>query len=224
MPEQINQGIVAKQSLSEQELAAVIALAGICTQYEDIDLRLSWDALGSHIGDAVQHFLSYQDGALIGFLSCAGIGADEAEGTGMVDPEQRRKGVFRALVAPAAAECRRHGTKALVLVCDRRSAAAKAALEATGAQYRFSEHKMELAEADSIREGGALWARRNAKVETPEKLSSRSSMDQNHDGSAESGTSSDGRLMLQKASLEDADDIAHILAQDAGCRPGSSGP
>jgi ribosomal protein S18 acetylase RimI-like enzyme len=179
MPEHTNEGIFAKQSLSEQELAAVKVLADVCTHYEQIDLRLGWSALQSYLGDAVRHFLCYKDGALIGFLSFAGIGGDEAEGTGMVHPDRRRKGVFRALVEAAKAECGPRGTDTLIFACDRRSAAARAALQALGAQHTFSEHKMELAEA---------------KVSVEPQ----------------------NRLKLQKASVHDADDIAEILAQDAG--------
>ena len=144
MTESPQQGVVERRSLTEVELANAKALADICASYEELDLRLGWSALLERVSDAPQDFLFYEDGALIGFLSLYGVGSDEAEGGGMVHPRHRRKGVFTALVAAAAAACRRHGTDSLTLACDRRSDAGKAFFEATGAAHTFSEHLMRL--------------------------------------------------------------------------------
>jgi ribosomal protein S18 acetylase RimI-like enzyme len=144
MTESPLQGVVAKRSLTEVEVAAIRALADICLSYEDIDLRIGWSALLERTSDVPQDFLFYQDGALIGFLSLFGVGADEAEGGGMVHPRHRRKGVFTALLRAAQQTCRQHSTGALVLYCDHRSAAAIAFCEAIEASHTFSEHLMKL--------------------------------------------------------------------------------
>jgi ribosomal protein S18 acetylase RimI-like enzyme len=138
------QGVVARRSLTEVELAGVQALADICLSYEDIDLRIGWSALQERASDMPQDFLFYQDGAPIGFLSLFGVGSREAEGGGMVHPRHRRKGVFTALLRAAQDICRQHNTGALVLACDHRSAAATAFFEAIDATHTFSEHLMKL--------------------------------------------------------------------------------
>jgi ribosomal protein S18 acetylase RimI-like enzyme len=144
MPEGTKRGVFAKQSLNDVEFAAIRRLADSCASYEDLDLRLSWNMLQSRASDVVEDFLYYTDDLLVGFLTLVGVGSDEAEATGMVHPEYRRKGVFTALLAAAGEESRRNGTRSLVFVCDRRSAAAKAFLVASGAHYTFSEQKMRL--------------------------------------------------------------------------------
>src|SRR5262245_47762077 len=144
MTETPRRGVVAKHSLTEIELADAKALADICASYEDIDLRIGWSALQGRMSDAPQDFLFYEGGALIGFLSLYGVGSDEAEGSGMVHPRHRRRGVFTALVAAARATCRQHGTSALAFACDRRSDSARAFFEALGADHTFSEHLMKL--------------------------------------------------------------------------------
>jgi ribosomal protein S18 acetylase RimI-like enzyme len=144
MSESPLQGVVAKRSLTEVEVAGVQALADICLSYEDIDLRIGWSALQERTSDMPQDFLFYEDGMPIGFLSLFGIGSDEAEGGGMVHPRHRRKGVFTALLSAAQAICRQHNTGALVLACDHRSAAATAFFGAIDATHTFSEHLMKL--------------------------------------------------------------------------------
>jgi len=144
MPEDTKQGVFAKQSLNNVEFTAIRRLADSCASYEDLDLRLSWNMLESRASDVAEDFLYYTDDLLVGFLTLFGVGSDEAEATGMVHPEYRRKGVFTALLTAAGEESRRNGTKSLVFACDRRSAAAKAFLEASGAHYAFSEQKMRL--------------------------------------------------------------------------------
>ena len=79
-----------------------------------------------------------------------GLGFDEAEGTGMVHPNYRRQGVFRALVAAAREECRQNKTKSLILLFDHRSVAASAFANAIGAQHDFSEHSMRLEHPNNL--------------------------------------------------------------------------
>ena len=145
MTEELQQGVVVRQTLSATELAAIRSLAQLCERDEGIDLRINWGALESRSGEVSSDFLYYKDGALVGFLTADGLGFVEAEATGMVYPSHRRQGVWRALVAAAQTECLRQDTTSLILIADQRSRAAKPTCEALGARYIFSEHKMELA-------------------------------------------------------------------------------
>jgi ribosomal protein S18 acetylase RimI-like enzyme len=145
MAESSKQGVVERRSLTAAEFADVEALADACARYDDVDLRLSWSTLRSRVSEVPEAFLYYRNGALAGFLALDGVGSEEAEGSGMVHPEQRRTGVFSALVAAARAACRQNGTPCLVLVCDQRADSARAFLLALGAEYDMSEQKMRLA-------------------------------------------------------------------------------
>jgi ribosomal protein S18 acetylase RimI-like enzyme len=173
------QGVFARQTLDDIELADIKALADICTSYDDLDLRLSWSELRSREGDVPGDLLYYQDGTLIGFLALAGVGDREAEVAGMVHPRYRRQGVFTELVDAAQEICRRHGTYSLLFVFDQRSDSARAFLASLDAEHDFSEHRMQL---DA----------------PPGSVPANDALD------------------FKEAALEDADDIAQIIADDAG--------
>jgi ribosomal protein S18 acetylase RimI-like enzyme len=144
------QGVYKKWTLNDAELAEIRQLAQICQEYEPLDLRLTWDALALRSGDKASEQLYYRDDILIGFFSMDGLGFDEAEGTGMVHPNYRRQGVFRALVAAAREECRQNKTESLILLFDHRSDAAMAFAKAIGAQHDFSEHNMRLDHTNNL--------------------------------------------------------------------------
>ncbi|HEX9372115.1 MAG TPA: GNAT family N-acetyltransferase, partial [Roseiflexaceae bacterium] len=136
------QGLHPKQTFIDSELREINELARVCEAHDQVDLRINWGGLEERAGDRASDFLYYHNGALIGFLAIDGLGDDEAEATGMVHPNHRRQGVFRALAAAAGAECRSAGTAALVFVFDRRSDSARGFVDALGAVYVFAEHKM----------------------------------------------------------------------------------
>jgi ribosomal protein S18 acetylase RimI-like enzyme len=144
------QGLYKMRTLTDVDLAELQRLASLCTDHDQIDLRINWDALKSRTGDKINDFAYYRDDVLVGFLSLDGLGSDEAEGTGMVHPGYRRQGVFRALVTAAQDECRNNGTPALILLFDHRSQAGIAFVDAIGAQHDFSEHKMRLVDTQTV--------------------------------------------------------------------------
>src|SRR5262249_10834731 len=144
------QGIYKKWTPSDTDLAEIRQLARICQDHEPIELRIGWDALALRIGAKASDFLYYHDDLLVGYFGMDGLGYDDAEGTGMVHPEYRRQGVFRALVAAAREECRRNNTESLILVFDHRSKAASAFANAMGAQHDFSEHNMRLTDISNV--------------------------------------------------------------------------
>ena len=135
-----DQGLVAVRSLSEDDRAAVVRLAELCNRYEGLDLALNFQP--SPADDTTDQFLYYDRGALVGFVSL--YGDLEIEVCGMVHPERRRRGIGRALLGAAQAECRRRGLTSFLLVCEEASSSGKAFVAAVGAQYRYSEYRMEL--------------------------------------------------------------------------------
>jgi ribosomal protein S18 acetylase RimI-like enzyme len=155
-------GVFQHQGLDAEDLAQVRKLARLCEERDRIDLRLSVDVLAAGAADPPHSFLSYRDGALVGFLTMYGLGDDEAEASGATHPDARRQGVFRTLVHVAREACRKAGTPALILYADDRSQAARAVAAALGAERTFSEAKLRLADAGAVPEPRGNFAFRQA--------------------------------------------------------------
>ena len=120
--------------MTEHELVEARKLADMCNEYEKLDyLTPDLD---------MQSFLYYKNGSLVGFLNL--FPAGEIEVYAVVHPENRRKGIGRALLDAAKEECKRRGSSSCLLVCEEASSSGRAFVEAMGAQYRFSEYRMKL--------------------------------------------------------------------------------
>jgi len=141
------QGLIRKHSLTPEEIAEIEQLARLCDAHDHATMRVNWGSLTSRSGNELNDFLYYQDGRLVGTLSLYVFGGSEAETSGMVHPDERRKGIFRSLVDAAIHELRRRAIPKLIFFCDHQSRLGIATLEAIGAQYGYSEYKMELGEA-----------------------------------------------------------------------------
>jgi ribosomal protein S18 acetylase RimI-like enzyme len=137
-------GLVAKQSLTPAEIAEIRQLVELCDTHDQATIRVNWDSLAARPADETNDFLYYRDGQLVGVLSLYVFGRSEAEASGMVHPDQRRQGIFRALVDAGIAELRRRGIPKLIFFCDHESSTGIAALEALGTQYGYAEYRMDL--------------------------------------------------------------------------------
>lgn len=140
--------VVGKSRMSADELAAVKELLDVCNEHDGIDLKVNPDMLGNRSGEHTEDFLCYEDGKLVGFLGLYVFHGEEAEVSGMVHPQYRRRGIFRALQTRAAEECRRRNILNQLFIVQRESLTGKACMEQFGASYKFSEYWMDL-------EGGA---------------------------------------------------------------------
>src|SRR5579885_2714596 len=138
------QGLVAKQKLSEAELADIRQLTDSCDRYEGLHMRILWDMLQARPGIEVNDFLYYEGETLAGYLAMDSWGIDERELTGMVHPEYRRKGIGHALLNAAREECFSRGIKQVILVCERTSPSGQAFARSVGGRLDFSEHEMVL--------------------------------------------------------------------------------
>jgi ribosomal protein S18 acetylase RimI-like enzyme len=134
--------VVRRHGLAPEEIVEVRRLADLCNQYEGLDLPVNLAAPGDFPGHEIEQFLAYEDGALVGFLS-ADPGR-EIEVCGMAHPERRRNGIGRALIAAAKEACRQRGVASWLLVSEEASESGKAFAASLGAQYRYSEYRMEL--------------------------------------------------------------------------------
>ncbi|TMD22715.1 MAG: GNAT family N-acetyltransferase [Chloroflexi bacterium] len=146
MMNMVREGLVRQRTWSEDELSEARRLLEVCNAYEGLSLKLDVWMLRSRKGNEVNDFLYYEDGKLVGLLALDEYGARDKEFTGMVLPEYRRRGIFSKLLAVAKEEARARGIERLILICERFSRSGQAFVEACGAVYDFSEHKMVLAD------------------------------------------------------------------------------
>jgi ribosomal protein S18 acetylase RimI-like enzyme len=142
--------ICMKQYINEEDYKVIDRLKNICEKKEEMYLKLELDfklgisetANKDNNSDFVNEFLYYKEEELIGYLGIFSFGGEEAELTGMVHPEFRRKGIFKRLYDLAASECKRRNFKRILLVCDNKSASGLEFIKAVGAAYSFSEYEM----------------------------------------------------------------------------------
>jgi ribosomal protein S18 acetylase RimI-like enzyme len=141
-----------RATLNSDDRAAIRALAAACNAAEGLALKLNWDLMAAREPGRINDFLIYADGGLIAYAALDGFGR-EAELTGMVRPDQRRRGLGSALLHAAITECRRRDVAQLLLVCEHASASGNAFAEALSPplRYDFSEYRLEWDAASSTR-------------------------------------------------------------------------
>jgi ribosomal protein S18 acetylase RimI-like enzyme len=140
------QGLVKRQGLTRAELAEIKLLAERCNTYEGLDLKLIWSVLEKREPDQTNDFLYYENGTLVGFLPVYSFNSTEAEISGMVHPDYRRRGIFTTLYQEARAECQSRGLTEILLIVEQASSSGQAFARALGADYDHSEYKMVLGE------------------------------------------------------------------------------
>jgi ribosomal protein S18 acetylase RimI-like enzyme len=145
----IQAGLVAVKTLSEEQKTEITALQLRCEQAEGLRLVLYQEP--PRQPDTTAQFLYYQDNRLVGFVCLEGIQTPEV--TVMVHPGYRRRGIGYILLQAAITEVQQRGLNRFLLVCEEASHSGIAFTQAAGAQYRFSEHAMQVALADFQRPG-----------------------------------------------------------------------
>ncbi len=139
------QGIFAKQTLTEDEIAEIRQLATVCNTFENLHISLPHAKMPKpRLEHEILDFLYYEQDLLVGFLEIDDYGSKEKDFEGMVHPEHRRKGIATRLLQGAKEEGRHSGIEQLVLTCERASTSGTAFAKAVNAQPAFSEHAMVL--------------------------------------------------------------------------------
>lgn len=151
--------VVKAQGFTKQELKEIKELAETCDLHEGIDLKLNWEMLHKRPSNQTNDFLVYHNEKVIGFLALYQFQTSEVEISGMVHPEFRRKGIFRALTEEAYKECQTRKAQKLIFICQKGSWSGKSFLEAYGAEYSFSEYTMELQETPETPNGTEIQLR-----------------------------------------------------------------
>lgn len=107
-------------------------------------LKLEWATLRTPPTDDVRALLWSEHDRLLGFLGIYSFGWPTLELAGMVDPQQRRRGIGRALLEAALPICRARGCERLLLVVPRVSLAGRELAASLGAAHDHSEHALTL--------------------------------------------------------------------------------
>jgi ribosomal protein S18 acetylase RimI-like enzyme len=152
--------------LTEAERAAAEQLKALADRLEALDLPLNLAQEGTPAARDTRQFLYVEGGTPLGFLS-----ADfwpEPEVCLVVHPDQRRRGIGRALLAAAAEDARGRGASVLLLVAEDASTSGRAFVAAQGAMYRSSEYRMRLdvARVPEVRPIGPIRLRRATLADT----------------------------------------------------------
>lgn len=142
-------GITLKQGLDRKTLDAVRRLAESCERHDGIRLKLNWDMLESRPDGETNDLLFYDQEQLAGFCGIYRLVSSEAELSGMVHPDYRRRGIFTQLAAGAAELCRERGLRELIYICPRSSEAGQGFVRHRGLPYRDSEYVMELGDTSA---------------------------------------------------------------------------
>ena len=139
------QGIFAKETLTEHEIAEIQQLVTLVETFEGLHMRpFIMDMLTQRSGNDTFDFLYYEQGQLVGYLGIENYGTSEKNVLGTVHPEHRRKGIARLLLHAAKEEGRHSGIEQFVLLCERASTSGTAFAQAIHAHFDYSEHEMVL--------------------------------------------------------------------------------
>lgn len=136
-------GLIGREQLSADELAALHTLAERCAAHDGHGVKLNREMIDRRTPGLTHDFCWYADGALVGYAPLDPFGQD-AELTILVAPEQRRQGIGGALADAAVAEAQRRGVAALLLVVERASATGAAFAAARGLRFGNAEYHLEL--------------------------------------------------------------------------------
>ncbi len=139
-----NNVVLAKKGLNDIDFKAISELESICNKHDNSKLRLNWDMLKERSKNEANDFLYFVDDKLIGYLGMYILNRSEAEVSGMVHPEYRRKGIFSSLVSAANKECMNRKIPKFLFFCENTSETGAQFLESIGAKYKISEYEMKL--------------------------------------------------------------------------------
>ena len=140
----MSQRLEKSYGLNETQLAQIRHLEAACNRFEELTMKLNWSRLQQRPANEINDFLFYEGGELRGYLALYHFNGREAEVSAMTQPEYRRRGLFKQLLAAARAELSRRGIPDLLFICEQPSESGQHCLAAIGATYEFSEYKMNL--------------------------------------------------------------------------------
>jgi ribosomal protein S18 acetylase RimI-like enzyme len=131
---------VLQRPFTATDRAAVEALAAACGRHDGADYTFVTDMALTYDG-ALGQPLAYRAGRLVGMVSLQSPDT-RLELSGLVHPDDRRRGIGTALLASVRAEARSRSIVGALVTGDESVPAGMAFARAVGATYRSSEYRM----------------------------------------------------------------------------------
>jgi ribosomal protein S18 acetylase RimI-like enzyme len=153
--------------LTDPVLEAIAGLEHRVVAADGGRLKLEWSTLRSRPTDAVRDLLWWEDDRLLGFLGIYGFNWRHLELTGMVDPDARRRGIAKALLAAALPICRDQDKDRLLMVVPRTSPGGRGFALGAGMTYEHSEHALTLRTRPDGTAGSEISLRRASAADIP---------------------------------------------------------
>lgn len=125
------------------------ALEEKCNAFDQSERTVYLSANGNTLTNRRCFYLYYEDG-LKGFLSLTNIDESDIELNAYVDPESRRKGIFKKLIQAAFKECKKEGVTEVLIFQKPYDENSINAIKSVGANYLYSEYQMELSLEDEM--------------------------------------------------------------------------
>lgn len=148
-----DQKIILRKWLDEDSYNDIKNLEKLCLDNEGIHLKLELDyklaastTADDFVVDKADELLYYTNGMLIGYLGINDFGGRALEVNGVVHPEYRKKGVFKALLSLAVDQWRTRKTEFMLLLSDSKSSSGISFIESTEAEYDHTEYDMTLSD------------------------------------------------------------------------------
>lgn len=127
------------------------ALEEKCNAFDQTE-RTVYLSTNGNTTENLRCFYLYYEENLKGFLSLTNIDDNDIELNAFVDPEYRRRGVFKKLVQAVFKECRKNSVTEVFIFQRPYDKESMNAILSVGAKYQYSEYQMELSLLDGFNE------------------------------------------------------------------------
>lgn len=144
-----NPHLKLKEKLDQKDYIDINNLQKLCSELDQPTLKLELDyklrrseALNGSINN-INEFMYYDENYLIGYIGICHFGGDAIEVNGMVHPEYRRRGVFKALFSFVKDEWGKRESQKMLLLSDNNSLSGLEFIKRNcAANYDHSEYEM----------------------------------------------------------------------------------
>ncbi len=135
-----------KEYLSKDDYNRIQQLQKLCSVdlvlKLELDYRFACANENKEPTNQVNEFMCFDGQLLVGYIGIACFGGDVLEVCGMVHPDYRRCGIFKALFDLVKTEWKKRPVECMLLLADRNSKSGQAFIKSTGATYANSEYEM----------------------------------------------------------------------------------
>jgi mycothiol synthase len=151
----VNHFFKLKTYLSKMDVNDIQKLEERCVQFDPVALKLELEYKTADLQETSEllmennEFMYYAGDRLVGYLGIGSFGGSTPELNGMVDPEFRNKGIFKALMRLATDECRKRGLGWILLLSDRASTSGQAFIKSIGSTFHHTEFEMHIHSMES---------------------------------------------------------------------------